>query len=56
MAWGKATVTIPHRSLESFQEIMRIAGDRLAVYMAENTDEGTIALIGELDRLREAAY
>jgi hypothetical protein len=52
-------VTINNRSVESIQSILRIAAERLTTYMTETgdgRDEGTIALIVELDRLASDIY
>ena len=52
----KHFVSIKDRSPESLQEILRQAADRLQDFMGEDTDEGTIALINELDRVRRDIY
>jgi len=52
----KHIVSIKDRSPESLQEILRLAADRLQDLMGEDTDEGTIALINELDRVRRDIY
>ena len=52
----KHFVSIKDRSPESLQEILRQAADRLQDFMGEDTDEGTIALINELDRIRRDIY
>lgn len=51
-------VSIAHRTLQSLNELLRMAADRLTDYMeaANIVDEGTIALIVELDRMREDLY
>ena len=51
-------VAIAHRTMQSADEILRMAGDRLHEYMnaLEIVDQGTIALINEIDRLRRDLY
>jgi len=52
------SVAIAHRTMQSVDEILRMASDRLHEYMdaLEIVDEGTIALINEIDRLRRDLY
>ena len=52
----KHIVSIKDRSPESLQEILRQAADRLQDFMGEDIDEGTIALINELDQMRRDIY